>query len=383
MSEYQYYEFQVLDRPLTKAQIEDLEGYSSRAEVTSRKFTVVYNYGDFKGDPDYWMEKYFDLFLYLANWGTHWFMVRVPKKLLKQDIVKAYCTEESFEYHSAGGNLILSFRHNDEEYTWAEGEGWLDSLVPLRADLMRGDYRCLYLGWLLGAQSRELDDRQIEPPVPPGLGDLSDSLQSLADFLEIDPDLIASAAERSPKRVSFELSREDISRWVADLPAKDKDAVIARIIEEDIVVTAEIKQRAYQEIRDSKRSGKAEKKEPRRSVGQLLKRADEIYNERKKREAEREAKEKARQEKALAAARKKHLESLIGREDAIWAEVDKLIALKQAKPYTDAVSHLLDLKDLSDKQGKQADFSSRMNALGERHTSKPALRRRFKEAGLI
>jgi hypothetical protein len=43
MSEYQYYEFQAVDRPLTPEQISDLRAYSSRAQITASSFIVVYN----------------------------------------------------------------------------------------------------------------------------------------------------------------------------------------------------------------------------------------------------------------------------------------------------------------------------------------------------
>jgi hypothetical protein len=71
MGEYQYYEFQTLDRPLTQQQISELRAYSTRAEITSTRFVNSYNYGDFRRDPKQWVEKYFDAHFYLANWGTH------------------------------------------------------------------------------------------------------------------------------------------------------------------------------------------------------------------------------------------------------------------------------------------------------------------------
>ena len=40
----------------------------------------------------------------------------------------------------------------------------------------------------------ESDLTEREPPVPPGLGSLSPALASLAEFLEIDEDLIAAAS---------------------------------------------------------------------------------------------------------------------------------------------------------------------------------------------
>jgi hypothetical protein len=59
MSEYQYYEFQALDRPLTPKQMSELRAVSSRAQITPGSFVNVYNWGDFKGDPTRWMERYF------------------------------------------------------------------------------------------------------------------------------------------------------------------------------------------------------------------------------------------------------------------------------------------------------------------------------------
>ena len=43
MSEYQYYEFRAIDRPLNNQQMRELRAYSSRAEITSTTFTVEYN----------------------------------------------------------------------------------------------------------------------------------------------------------------------------------------------------------------------------------------------------------------------------------------------------------------------------------------------------
>jgi hypothetical protein len=59
MSEYQYYEFQALDRPLSQEQIAHLRGVSSRAQITPHSFVNEYNWGSFKGNPEQWMERYF------------------------------------------------------------------------------------------------------------------------------------------------------------------------------------------------------------------------------------------------------------------------------------------------------------------------------------
>ena len=70
MSEYQYYEFVAVDRPLTAAQQGELRALSTRARISASSFVNDYQWGDLKADPRKWMERYFDAHLYLANWGT-------------------------------------------------------------------------------------------------------------------------------------------------------------------------------------------------------------------------------------------------------------------------------------------------------------------------
>jgi hypothetical protein len=63
MSEYQHYEFQAVDRPLTTAEIAQLRALSTRATITPTRFVNVYHYGDFRGEPLTLMERYFDVFV--------------------------------------------------------------------------------------------------------------------------------------------------------------------------------------------------------------------------------------------------------------------------------------------------------------------------------
>jgi len=55
-----------------------LRGLSTRANITPISFTNEYQWGDFKGNPDDLMRRYFDAHIYVANWMTAIFMVRLP-----------------------------------------------------------------------------------------------------------------------------------------------------------------------------------------------------------------------------------------------------------------------------------------------------------------
>jgi len=95
MSEYQYYEFIALDRPLTAQQIDEVREFSSRAEISSTSFVNEYNFGSFKGDPAHFLERYFDVMLYYANWGTHSLMMNVPADAIDPTMLEHYCVGDS------------------------------------------------------------------------------------------------------------------------------------------------------------------------------------------------------------------------------------------------------------------------------------------------
>jgi hypothetical protein len=115
MSEYQYYEFQAIDRPLTAEEMRKLRSYSTRARITPTSFVNDYSWGGFKGDEGKWMERYFDAFMYHANWGTHILKLRLPSSLLDAKTANEYCSGESVFVQEKAGRVILSFICEDLE----------------------------------------------------------------------------------------------------------------------------------------------------------------------------------------------------------------------------------------------------------------------------
>ncbi|MGD0560046.1 MAG: hypothetical protein ABSA93_34395 [Streptosporangiaceae bacterium] len=108
MSEYQYYEFLALDRPLTSKQREELRQLSTRAEITATRFTNEYHWGSFRGDPQQMMAAYFDAFLYLANWGTRHLMFRVLRTALDTEYAGQYCYTDAASLIETDDHLIIS-----------------------------------------------------------------------------------------------------------------------------------------------------------------------------------------------------------------------------------------------------------------------------------
>jgi hypothetical protein len=115
LSEYQYYEFLAIDRPLTDQETKELRSYSTRATITPTSFVNEYNWGSFRGDVDAWMDKYFDAFFYFANWGTHILMIRLPARLLDLSTARAYCGDDGTTVRERYGKLIVALESRDEE----------------------------------------------------------------------------------------------------------------------------------------------------------------------------------------------------------------------------------------------------------------------------
>ena len=164
MSEYQYYEFRTVDRPLTGAEIDALGSISTRAEITETSFTNHYEWGDLKADPLKLLEKYFDAFVYVSNWGTCRFWLRLPKQWVDYEKIGQLATGSVPCIERTGKLVMVGFDVGElEPDDLDDGTGWMGSLICLRSDLLRGDIRSIYLGWLRSAQSGELDDNAFEP----------------------------------------------------------------------------------------------------------------------------------------------------------------------------------------------------------------------------
>ncbi len=67
MSEYQYYEFQAIDRHLTQEERAAIGELSSRVKPTATSASFTYSYGNFRGDPKQVLARYFDIMYYIAK----------------------------------------------------------------------------------------------------------------------------------------------------------------------------------------------------------------------------------------------------------------------------------------------------------------------------
>lgn len=231
MSEFQYYEFRAIDRPLTNREMAAVRQTSTRAEITPTSFVNEYHWGDYHGDPVKLMQKYYDLHVYYANWGTvHW-MIRVPADQVPLEEVRAYELEGVLEISKSGQHLLLQFilEPDDGGDYEQDPSRWADRAEEIREQILSGDYRALYLMWLAGVSQewQEFDEDEQEPPIPPGLAKLDKALKKLCQVFEVDLGLLKAAAKASGKQESA--ASGDLQGWIAQLSMAEKDRLLLEV----------------------------------------------------------------------------------------------------------------------------------------------------------
>ena len=272
MSEYQYYEFQAVDRPLTAGEQQELRALSTRARITATSFVNSYEWGDFKGDPSRLIERMFDLHLYLSNWGSRQFFLRLPKKLVDRIWLNGVLSEvDCVETRIVGEHLVVEIARDELDVEdFDDGAGQLAALAPLRANILAGDLRMFYLLWLTAVEADVFADDTPEPL--PGVGPLDGTIEALAEVFQIDADLVAAAAERNAEASGGELQRNDIDAAIRALSENERLGFLSRLYDGDPLVGALLRRRVRESVAERTRVVPPKA----RTVGELRTRGAEI-----------------------------------------------------------------------------------------------------------
>lgn len=361
MSEYQYYEFQTIERPLTEEEREVISQLSSRVQLSSTRAIFTYSYGDFRGNPEDLLAQSFDAMFYIANWGTIQLMFRFPKSLLNLELLKSYCLEDYIEITERENYIILNIHYQDEDgFAWIEGEGYLDKFIHFRQDILEQDYRCLYLTWLKAIDCHDdVQDNDDEPPVTQGLKDLSTALKAWIELLEIDPYLVQVAATKSEGKTDISLT--DLETAIAQLSRSECEDYLRRLLRGEPSLAIDLKQRLSQNLKTSHST-----QVKGRTVKELLESAEKTRHQ-----------QELIEQQETEAKRIKELETFAKQESQAWQTVDTFIQQKQSKPYDDAVKLLVKLEELAIYQGKETQFYNQIKQMRQQYSNRPGLLKRL------
>lgn len=372
MSEYQYYEFVALDGPISDEGLRYAEGCSSRADVSRLHWRNVYHFGDFRGSVGQLLEHY-DAHFYIANWGTVRFAVALPEGVLDRKTVEPYVGghepyENTLTIRRRDKRTIVQWERTEEEgWGWTDGEGVLCRLVGIREELMRGDYRSLFLGWLADFHADEWRDPRdaavLVPPIPSGLDSLTPALHALIEQFPIDCDAFAVTAKRTEGTMP---DRVPLSDALATLPLADMKALLVRVAEGDGArVMSELNRLTFAKVEEP--AG------PKLNCIELAAHVMAVHAARMKKEA-RAAAAKRRKE---AAERRLHLDGVMGRADAIWAGLEPLMAEKIASAYDRSTAQLIELREAYAQAGRDHEFQDRLTTFRGNYAHRPAMMRRI------
>ncbi len=219
---YQFGQFMAIDEPLDDEQLAFMRGLPKCAKISRRVYAYEYRHDD---DIKYYEEMLchgYDVHLYYANHGVRRLSFHLPTGLpCEPKEFEAFLPKNGVTWRAdpsppaprpkgskvSGSPLpyiggkgraagILEICPESDLATYEKEikpAPLLRKIAPVRAMLMRGDLRPLYLAWLACAE-----EPLLEPPVPAGLGELTTPLRAMARFFEVDQHLIAAAAEQSP-----------------------------------------------------------------------------------------------------------------------------------------------------------------------------------------
>jgi hypothetical protein len=213
--------------------------------------------------------------------------------------------------------------------------------------------------------------------VPPGLTTLTAAQQALVDFLRLDDDLLAIAAQTSPPLDEIADDSGQLAAWVTNLPHAEKNRLLLRVVEDHAVT---VRMEILRRFRDEHAPNIPDPS--RRTVADLLDGAARRRTDRERQATARRADQEARHAKARALAREQRLDELARTEDAAWSRVEEMIATRKPVEYDAAITLLADFHALAERDGRRHTFAQRSTALRQTHTRKPSLIERLNRAGL-
>jgi len=346
MSEYQFYEFKAIDNPLSKKDKETISSWSSRTYASNTGATFEYHYGEFPKEELKVVEKYFDAMFYVSNWGARQLIFKFPNDLI--DIKKLmYYSAEGIELIEKEKFTILHIFIEDEEGggNWIEGDGYLSSLISLRADILSGDYRCLYLIWLkittedVINEWENVDPESEEINVPSNLQSLNAALLDFVDIFEIDKDTIAAASKNSIASLSE--NNNDDYKEIDSLSNDEKNDFLKRLLQNEALLNIKLQKR----LKADKSKVSDVNKHNKRSIKEIVAATIELKEKRKNKEKQK------REEKRIA-----KLKEIEKDESNLWGQVDFLIKQKNTKSYEEAIKIMQNLKMLSIYKNQNESF---------------------------
>jgi hypothetical protein len=192
-----YYEFRTLGRQLTEQQKLELRAELPWANATDDT-VVLDQWAQSFGHPifglaDKLISQHFDAGLHFHQEGSRILWLRLPASLAPQ--IAPYQAGRDWAVHTTifGEDLVLKLHRleadGENSYEYYDPRPWLEELLPLREDLIRGDLRALEIAWRAANVTLAYTKSSKRSPMLDGLDEdeLSPQLHALTRLLEETP----------------------------------------------------------------------------------------------------------------------------------------------------------------------------------------------------
>ncbi|KGJ90482.1 hypothetical protein [Thalassotalea sp. ND16A] len=379
MSEYQYYHFKAIDQALTERQQQQLRDISTRAEITSQYFENEYHWGDLNAEPVEMMATFFDFGFYLTNWGNAELYIKLDKGILASNLISVFLVNElidivELEQHSI---LVLSLPAT-EEYYFYEGDGnyWLHRILPLRDELINGDYRALILILLSAIECGYFNLDFALPILANANQPLSPCQQAIMEFFQVD--LVWSkvyqnyADQHLPKHLPKQVAKPEVSQlaFIEQLAEADRNAMLISLINDNAntVKKTLIKQFRTFELEQPEKTQTI-------SLAKLqcdYEKQHQIYVTEQALAEEKLAKERQQQ-------REIHLQQIYDSRAACWSDVNKLADKGSGHSYNEATQLIKELSFAYELNQQEPQFQLQLTRFISKNPRKPALLKRLQE----
>ena len=357
-----------------------LRALSTRAHITPVSFTNEYEWGDFKGNPFDLMRRFFDAHVYVANWMTAVFMVRLPIEAIQKKTAEAMSVDDVLDLDATKMHWIISWRLDESEnydrFGMEDGRGWMARLAPVRDELLSGDIRSLYIGWLAAVTREMVDDDDLEPLPADGMGSLTAAQQALVEFLEVDKDLLEGAGIGSPALQAEEISQKEINNWLNELPHDEVLSLLKQLLEGQGLKAERTLKNQFSVWR---RGFKGDRDEAfLRSVEELKINAKTAKMKRLEREKREQEQRKARHRKE----REAYLATLARDFPKAWKVAEQQVTRGSGSAYDAACRTLTDIAEAYALHVSRSDFSQELKQFMASHMRRKTFVQRLEKAGI-
>jgi len=289
------------------------------------------------------------------------------------------------DFKATGDHWVITWSLDESEdydrFGMEDGHGWMARLAPVRDELLRGDIRSLYIGWLAsvtraGADDDPEEESEEEPLAVKGLGDLTAAQQALAEFLEVDVDLLAGAGIGSPPQTPESTSQEQMDAWLRALPSDEVQSILKQLLQgQGLKAERALKNRYFA----WQRNIEGDKPEASLRSVQELWQNSEVARKMRLVQEKRQQEQLALQRRQERAA---YLELLAKDFPKAWKGIRQSVEQGSGLGYDEACRALVDLSEAYAAHASRAAFRQELGKFMTDHLRRKAFVQRLAKAGI-